>query len=312
MKRYEVDLNNPNPLERVRVNKDGRRYNVYLKPGEHPILGLKPRYPHPAYARGYAKAVSHEYQTIVIPLFNPHVYNLPEDALDLAAGLNIPRANYVTHSYEEMVSYYEAVANGVKVVRPDLASQLDHFICRHGLDAIPWGRGWVYSSIPQWRTYSSVGISMDLPEGPVGSDFKPLDRRTTPALDALTLYLHLTKCWRNEEVREILESLICFECNSNKKAKCECDLDGLANCECDLKNSANCPRPVCFGSGGGLSVRLTSRINFIKTALNTHRGQRGRPSKPSRCDVEEVRFVLSHHLNYGVLRREIRRHHPIN
>ena len=137
------------------------------------------------------------------------------------------------------------------------------------------------------------------------------EQASTPALDALTLYLYLTRGWRDEEVRELLKSLICFECSSSKKVYCECDKKGLATCECDLTNSANCPRPVCFGASGGLSVRLTSKINFIKSALNFQGGKRGRPPRTSRWDMDEVRFVLNKHANYGVLQREIRQHYSV-
>lgn len=311
IKTWEIDLRNPNPLERVRVYKDGRRFTKLLKPGEHPLLGLKRKFPHPAYSRGYAKAVSHEYQSILIPLFNPRGYELPDDVLDLAAGLSIHPANFVTYSYEDMASYYQTVAKGVEIVRPELVAELKRFTLRHGLDVIPWGRGWLYSSIPLRQSDSNLEIPMDLPEQPAVSDFRPVDRRQTPALDALTLYLYLTRGWRDEEVRELLKSLICFECSSSKKVYCECDKKGLATCECDLTNSANCPRPVCFGASGGLSVRLTSKINFIKSALNFQGGKRGRPPRTSRWDMDEVRFVLNKHANYGVLQREIRQHYSV-
>ena len=161
---YELDLelDRNDPWVWVRTNKDGRRYKVPLNPGDHPLFpGSKRKVSHPADARGYACAASNAYQTLLLDLFTCREW--PERILDLAAGLVFPNDAALTNSYEEMVAYYQAVAEGVRTLRPDLVEELAPFSDRYGLDALPWGRGWLYTKVPSKWSDQQVEVPVTLP-----------------------------------------------------------------------------------------------------------------------------------------------------
>ena len=283
MSKYEIDLENPDVW--YRVDSLGRRRAVPFQPGDHPLLGpgIRSRLPHPAYALGYAWAVSYEYQMILIDLFTRCEW--PGYISRLASGLAFPIDDRRTNSYEGMVAFESAVAESIKIIRHELADALEPYATRHGLDVVPWGLGWLYRSVPRQWTDRCIEVPVTLP--PVPPKSRRTDPRTTPALDALLLYLWLTGGWRDPAAKEILQPVVCFECEASY--------------------SPHCPKPLCFARGHDRPEGLMLRINRTKSALGVHRPP-GRPRGPSRWDDEELRFVLTEYVHYWAFQREIEHH----
>jgi hypothetical protein len=204
----------------------------------------------------------------------------------LAAGLVFPNDAALTNSYEEMVAYYQAVAEGVRTLRPDLVEELAPSSDRHGVDALPWGRGWLYTKVPSKWSDQQVEVPVTLPPITLTTERHPRDPRSEPALDALLLYLWLTGAWRDQVARDILRPLICFECGY------------------DVEPKPKCPKPVCFAAGSVRPEKLKLRINRIKAPLGVHRA-RGRPRGSSKWDRGELHIVLSEYVRYRALRKEM-------
>lgn len=286
---WELDLNDPSVC--YRVDSLGRRRAFNFDPAKHDprtwgLLGgqpLKRKFPHPAYALGYAWAVSYEYQMLLIECFTR--WEWPTTVMDLAAGLVFSTEDSYTESYKGMVAYESAVAQSVKDIRPGLVEALEPFAARHGLNHLPWGLGWLYRSIPQSSTYDIVDVHPELSETKL--ERRRTDPRTTPALDALLIYLWLTGGWRNLEAQQLLEPVMCFQC--------------------DYTESPNCSKLVCWAAGAYRPQGLKLRINRITGALGIHR-KRGRPRGSSRWDRDELLSVLWEYVNYGVFQREIAPH----
>jgi hypothetical protein len=283
MRKFEIYLDNPDV--RYRVDSLGRRRAVPRKPDDDPIFGpgMKKRFPHPAYALGYAWAVSYEYQMILISLFTRCQW--PNCIKELDSGLIYPVDERRIGSYEGMVAFESATAESIRLIRYELVDALRPFAIRHGLDAVPWGLGWLYRSVPRRWTDQSITVKVNLPE--LTPTRRRTDPRTTPALDALLLYLWLTGGWRDPAAQKILNPAVCFEC--------------------DVSDSPQCPKLLCFARGQDRPEGLMLRINRTKSALGVHRPP-GRPKGAPRWNPEELQFALREYVSYLASRGEIDQH----
>ena len=286
---YDIYLDDP--FVRHKVDSLGRTRIEQLQPGDDPVsfalgLGGTRRFPHPAYALGYAMAVSYEYQMILIDFFNPNIWGWPSFIEDLKAGLSFPPDDVCTDSYQGMVAYESAIAESVQEIRPELAESLATFAALNGLDALPWGLGWLYRKVPGRWTNEVIEVPVTLPSIPL--ERPGTDPRQTPALDALLLYLWLTGGWRDEGARDILSSVACFKC--------------------DIKRSPECPMPICFASGNVRPEGLKLRVKRIRAALGIQR-RGGRPRGFPLWGIKNLHIVLTDYVHcYGAVRREIANH----
>ncbi len=160
--------------------------------------------------------------------------------------------------------HYQAVAEGVKTIRPEVVEALVPIADRHGLTYIPWGTGWLYETFPKAQSSERVKVPVDIKPAEMPDRRKPVDARREPAIDALLVYLWLTGVWRDTLVREVLRTLICFDCNIEK----------------GVHPTPKCPnrtsQPICWGAGVARRPTLQRRIARILKELDVHR-PRARP-----------------------------------
>ena len=129
----------------MRVDSIGRIRQISGDaPRDHWLLppGSVTRFRHPAYILGYRKAVSYEYELLMVDLFS--LYGEPdEDSRACAAAISYPSAGPEYHTYGGYVEYYQAIEAAIVDRRPELIRRLAPLAARHGLDALPWGMGWL-------------------------------------------------------------------------------------------------------------------------------------------------------------------------
>ena len=179
--------------ESFRKDSLGRVRHVPGDSGE--LQGSK--YPDPMYGYGYPRAVAREYETLIIDLvFYPRPWH--EEARDLADGLVV--WDRPCGPYERLVRHHQSIADTVRRERPYLMKFLEPTIRRHGLDSVPWGEGWFA------KNFVAEVISIEEPPGQPTENPPRAQRR--PCLDALLLYIHLTRHLNDGRAREIVKPVL--------------------------------------------------------------------------------------------------------
>ncbi|MFQ6026629.1 MAG: hypothetical protein ACE5Q6_03845 [Dehalococcoidia bacterium] len=235
--------------------------------------GLQRKVAHTPHIFGYEWAVSDEYQMLLIEFFAIDRDQWLDEINTLSAYLNFPRHDERTESYQGMVLFYQAIKEAVSKSAPLLIQALTPFLKTHGLDALPWGAGWVCEQLaggqgPTW----DIDLS-HLPDAPTSRHFT--DWRVNPFEDSLLVYLHLTGCWRDRDVQEILDPLLEFV-----------QKEALAK-----KKEAPANWPDYMALRG-------ERIKRTLSKLGVHRPQ-GRPNgRSKRDDFQENLRVLSLSIEY--------------
>ncbi len=159
--------------------------------------GWKPRFPHPAYAYGYRRAVAYEYELITNELFaGPRPWH--DDDVALSKDLRVKEGPH--GPYQPWVAYCQSIVRLVEAERPALLEALGPVAHRHGLDVVPWGMGWLISN------YVETEPVWELPPQPV--DERPPRAQRNPAADALLLYVYLTGHLQDPEARAIVRPAI--------------------------------------------------------------------------------------------------------
>ena len=158
--------------------------------------GWRRRFPHPLYAYGYERAVAHEYEMLTGDLlFGSRPWH--EKAKALASGLIVQDGPY--GDYQRWVRHCQAIAKAIEGARPSLVTALEPIAYRHGLDAVPWGMGWMIRHFVEVQP----GYRLD-PEPTKG----PPRGQRDPAIDALLLYVHLTGHLWDPQTRAIVKPVI--------------------------------------------------------------------------------------------------------
>ena len=158
--------------------------------------GWRRRFPHPLYAYGYERAVAHEYEMLTGDLFvRPRPWR--EKARALARGLTV--RDGPDGDYQLWVRHCQGIAKTVEDARPCLMTALEPIAYRHGLDAVPWGMGWMLRHFVEVQP--GYGPDPEPTKGP------PRGQRV-PATDALLLYVYLTGHHWDPQARAIIKPII--------------------------------------------------------------------------------------------------------
>ena len=167
--------------------------------------GLRRRFPHPAY--GYERAVAYEYELLTGDLFvRPRAWL--ENAEALASGLTVQDGPY--GDYGLWAKHCQAIAISVKGTRPSLIKALEPIAHRHGLDAVPWGMGWLL------KHFVEVQPACGLDPGPTKG---PPRGQRDPAIDALLLYVHLTGQLWDPQAEAIIKPVIDLNLVGDRKRR---------------------------------------------------------------------------------------------
>jgi hypothetical protein len=243
---------------------------------EHPLIppGWRSRHPHPAYALGHRWAVSYEYQLLLIDLFRAG--HCPTDVLTLAAGLDLPAPDESFLTYAGMVAYRQAVASAVGELKPQLVERLLPAAGRHGLDALPWGLGWLIETAVVCADNQGLqGKITKVKLKPVMgnsllTETSPVDPRCNPAKDALLLYLWLSGAYKDGIARHLVAPFLPLGFGENPSQS-----GGLQFISGDLKRKA---------------MRLKAELGARRPT--------GRPPGRSRWDRDELYFALASYMSY--------------
>lgn len=158
-----------------------------------------PKFP-AVYLYGYERGVADAHELLLNDLFYyPRWEMWHEEMFSLAGNLAIP--DDPCPCYKCLVENCRRIEEKVATERPRLAAGLESMARRHGIDALPWGRGWLAS----WFC-----IKVETDRGP--DEFhKPKGYPRTqrsPALDSLLLYMYLTGHFNDQRAREIVRPAI--------------------------------------------------------------------------------------------------------
>jgi hypothetical protein len=228
----------------------------------------------------YAGAVSCEYQLLVGEFFR--VAQWPPDFLALAAGLELPPPDESFFTYAGMIAYRQAVAAAVGEIRPQLVENLLPVAGRHGLDALPWGVGWlIETAVVQAIGYGPKDNVTKVIIKPVKGnaplpETSPVAPRQDPAEDALLLYLWLTGAYKDGIARHIVSPFLPLGFGDNPSRN-----EGQQLISGDLKLRA---------------MRLKAQL--------AARRPRGRPPGRARWDKDEIYFVLANYIPTPARRRQ--------
>ena len=149
---------------------------------------------------GYERVVADAHELLLNDLFvYPHWKRWREEMFALAGGLAVPDESCAC--YECLVEQCQRVEERVTTERPQLAAGLEPMARRHGIDVLPWGKGWLAR-----KFCDKDKVDMETAESHEPKGYPRAQR--SPALDSLLLYMYLTGHFNDQQAREIVKPAI--------------------------------------------------------------------------------------------------------
>ena len=203
-----VDMADPTPVW-FQVDSMGRVRNLGSRDKVRGMADLLtpsnvkiPNYPS-IYLYGYERGVADAHELLLTDLFtHPRWETWREEMSALAGGLAV--LDEPCPCYECLVKRCQRVEERVATERPQLASGLDPMARRHGIDVLPWGKGWLAR-----RFCAKIKVDMETAKFHEPKGYPRAQRN--PALDSLLLYMYLTGHFNDQRAREIVKPVIDLE-----------------------------------------------------------------------------------------------------
>ena len=153
-----------------------------------------------AYLYGYERGVADAHELLLIDLFvYPRWETWCKEMFSLAGGLAVPYEP--CRCYECLVENCRRIEEKVATERPQLVAGLESMARRHGIDVLPWGKGWLAGKFCAKDEVDMETAKFHKPKG------YPRTQRN-PALDSLLLYMYLTGHINDQRAREIVKPAI--------------------------------------------------------------------------------------------------------